>query len=80
LRLLPDFDKGNESREYSMRSGDYSIEHKLLVAYNRGDRFRILVGYKLVAGDYPYGKQMRLLPYIPMLEKWIPLIEMQWAR
>ena len=80
LRLLPDFDKGNESQEYSMRSGDYSIEHKLLVSWNRGNRFRILVGYKLVAGDYPYGKQMRLLPYIPMLEKWIPLIEMQWAR
>ena len=80
LRLLPDFDKGNKSKEYSMRSGDYSIEHKLLVAWNRGDRFRILMGYKLVAGDYPYGKQMRLLPYIPMLEKWVPLIEMQWAR
>jgi len=22
---------------------------------------------------------MRLLPYIPMMEKWVPIIELQWA-
>jgi hypothetical protein len=32
-----------------------------------------------VVGDYPFGTEMRLLPYIPMLEKWVPIIEFQWA-
>ena len=80
LRLLPDLDKDNGGQEYSMHSGDYSIEHKLFAVWKRSNRFRVLAGYKLVTGDYPYGKQTRLLPYIPMLEKWGPIIEMQWAK
>ena len=80
LRLLPDLDKDSGRQEYSMHSGDYSIEHKLLVVWKGSNQFRALAGYKLVTGDFPYGQQTRLLPYIPMLEKWVPIIEMQWAK
>ena len=80
LRLLPDLDKGKNPQRYSMRSGDYSIEHKLLLAWSRTSRFRVFVGYKLVSGDFPHGKETRLLPYLPMLEKWIPLVELQWSK
>ena len=80
LRLLPDLDKDSGGQQYSMHSGDYSIEHKLLVVWKGSNQFRALAGYKLVTGDFPYGQQTRLLPYIPMLEKWVPIIEMQWAK
>jgi hypothetical protein len=52
----------------------------LLLVWNGSSRFRVLVGYKLVTGDYPYGKETRLLPYVPMMEKWVPLIELQWSK
>ncbi len=66
-RLLPGLD------------GDYSIEHKALVAWHKSDNFRVMTGYKFVVGAYPFGTQANLLPYIPMMEKWIPVIEFQWS-
>jgi hypothetical protein len=35
----------------------------------KSDRFRIMTGYKFVKVTYPYGSDMRLFPYIPMMEK-----------
>ena len=60
--------------------GEYSLEHKLLLIWNKSENFRVLTGYKFVMGEYPYGSDMRLLPYIPMAETWVPIIEFQWAR
>jgi len=60
--------------------GNYSLEHKLLLSWYKSENFRVLTGYKFVIGEYPYGPDMRLLPYIPMLETWVPMIEFQWAR
>jgi len=60
--------------------GEYSLEHKLLLIWNKSENFRVLTGYKFVMGEYPYGSDMRLLPYIPMAETWVPIIELQWAR
>ena len=80
LKLIPDLGIKSKTNNYSMRSGDYSIEHKLLLIWERSSTFRAMIGYKLVSGQYPYGKQTRLLPYIPLLEQWIPLIELQWLR
>ena len=68
LRLLPGL------------NGNYSLEHKLLLRWHKSENFRILTGYKFVMGEYPYGSDMRLLPYIPMYETWVPMIEFQWAR
>tara|TARA_B000000557_G_scaffold99137_1_gene80347 strand:- start:466 stop:1287 length:822 start_codon:yes stop_codon:yes gene_type:complete len=80
LRFIPDTAKKGKEKNYTMRSGDYSIEHKMLLIWERSSKFRIMTGYKLVSGDYPYGKQTRLLPYIPLMERWLPLIELQWLR
>ena len=68
LRLLPGL------------KGNYSLEHKLLLSWNKSENFRVLTGYKFVMGEYLYGSDMRLLPYIPMAETWVPIIEFQWAR
>ena len=80
LKLIPDLGTKSEVSKYSMRAGDYSVEHKLLLIWEHSSTFRAMIGYKLVSGEYPYGKQTRLLPYIPLLERWIPLIELQWLR
>ena len=79
LRFIPNLDN-SETNSYNMHSGDYSIEHKMLLIWEHSSKFRIMTGYKLVSGDYPYGKQTRLLPYIPFVEQWLPLIELQWLR
>ena len=68
LRWLPGLD------------GDFSLEHKLLISWKKSDNFRVMTGYKFVMGEYPYGSDMRLLPYLPMAEMWVPMIELQWAR
>ena len=79
LRLLPGLADVQINPDLAKLMGDYSLEHKLLLIWNKSDQFRILTGYKFVKGKYPYGSNMRLLPYIPMMEKWVPIIELQWA-
>ena len=80
IRLLPDFRSTDQETYYSMHSGDYAIEHKMLLIWEHSSKFRIITGYKLVHGEYPYGKQTRLLPYFPLIERWLPMIEFQWLR
>ena len=79
LRLLPGLADVQINPDLAKLMGDYSLEHKLLLIWNKSDRFRIMTGYKFVKGKYPYGSDIRLLPYIPMMEKWVPIIELQWA-
>jgi len=79
LRLLPGLADVQINPDLAKLMGDYSLEHKLLLIWNKSDRFRVLTGYKFVKGKYPYGSDMRLLPYIPMVERWMPIIELQWA-
>ena len=79
LRLLPGLADVQINPDLAKLMGDYSLEHKLLLIWNQSDRFRIMTGYKFVKGEYPYGSDIRFLPYIPMMEKWIPIIELQWA-
>lgn len=67
LRLLPGL------------KGSYSVEHKFLLSWHKSETFRILTGYKFVMGDYPYGSDMRILPYLPLAESWVPIVELQWA-
>lgn len=40
----------------------YILEHKGLLIWTKSDRFRVLAGYKLSAGEYPFGVQAHLLP------------------
>ena len=80
LRYLPSLKKVKEETNYSMRSGNHSIEHKFLLIWNATKNLRIITGYKLVSGDYPHGAEIRILPYVPMLESWVPIIEFQWSK
>ncbi len=80
LRLLPGLGEVQTDPDASKLMGEYSLEHKLLLIWHKSDNFRVLTGYKFVMGEYPYGSDMRLLPYIPMAETWVPIIELQWAR
>jgi len=58
LFILPD---GNEN---------YAFEHKTLLKWSKSETFQIQLGYKLTAGEYPFGTQAHLLP----------LIDLVWAR
>jgi len=60
--------------------GVFSFENKMLLSWNKSEKFKLMAGYKFVAGEYPYGSDARILPYIPVLETWVPIIELQWAR
>ena len=60
--------------------GAFSFENKVLLSWNKSEKFKVMTGYKLVAGEYPYGSDARILPYIPVLETWVPIIELQWAK
>jgi len=80
LIFLPGLAEVQIDPDASKLMGEYSLEHKLLLIWNKSENFRVLTGYKFVMGEYPYGSDMRLLPYIPMAETWVPIIEFQWAR
>ena len=60
--------------------GNYSMENKLLLSWNKSRNFRIMTGYKFIVGEFPYGKDSRMFPYLPVLERWVPVLEFQWAR
>ena len=49
---------------------NFAFEHKSLIIWNKSKKFQMMLGYKLVFGEYPFGKQWHLLP----------LFDMQWAR
>ena len=68
LRLLPGL------------NGNYDIEHKLLFIWTNSERFQFCTGYKFVFGEFPYGEESRFLPYVPIVETWMPIIEVQVAR
>ena len=80
LKFLPGLAEVQIDPDVSKLMGEYSLEHKLLLIWNKSENFRVLTGYKFVMGEYPYGSDMHLLPYIPMAETWVPIIEFQWAR
>ena len=61
-------------------NGNYDIEHKLLFIWTSSERFQFCTGYKFVFGEFPYGEELRFLPYVPIAETWMPIIEVQVAR
>ena len=61
-------------------NGALSFENKVLISWNKSEKFKVMTGYKFVVGEYPFGSDARILPYFPVLEAWVPIIELQWAR
>jgi len=58
---------------FYMPSGEenFAFEHKGLLLWNKSERFQLCIGYKLVYGEYPFGRQWHLL---------LPMLDLQWAR
>jgi len=50
--------------------GRFAFEHKGLLVWSKNEKFRILFGYKLVAGEYPYGSQAHLFPAVDFQFGW----------
>jgi hypothetical protein len=50
--------------------GRYSFEHKGMLIWSKSEKFRILTGYKLIAGEYPFGSQAHLLPAFDIQFGW----------
>ncbi|MFQ6673719.1 MAG: hypothetical protein ACE5GH_02905 [Fidelibacterota bacterium] len=48
---------------------NFAFEHKGLFIWTKSERFRMVIGYKLVFGEYPFGTQWHLLP----------LFDLQWG-
>ncbi|MBN4081291.1 hypothetical protein JYT44_02890 [Caldithrix abyssi] len=50
--------------------GRYAFEQKGLMVWTKSERFRLLFGYKLIAGEYPFGAQAHLLPLLDLQFGW----------
>ena len=50
--------------------GRYAFEQKGLIVWERTEKFRILFGYKLIAGEYPFGTQAHFLPLLDLQFGW----------
>ena len=50
--------------------GRYAFEHKSALIWSKNKNFRVLLGYKLIAGEYPFGSQAHLLPSLDFQFGW----------
>jgi len=79
LSVLPGMGTKEADSRIAKLLGDYALEHKLLLIYEKSNRLRIITGYKYIYGKYPFGNESRLLPFVPLLDSWVPIIELQWG-
>lgn len=47
-----------------------AFEHKGLISYSKKKSRQILIGYKYISADYPFGQQQHLFPIIDFRWKW----------
>jgi hypothetical protein len=40
------------------------------LVWTKSNQFRILLGYKLIAGEYPFGSQAHLFPFMDFQFGW----------
>ena len=50
--------------------GHTAFEHKGLITYSKKKSRQILIGYKYISADYPFGQQQHLFPIIDLRWKW----------
>ena len=79
LSILPGTGTNETNSRIAKILGEFALEHKLLLIYERSNRLRIMTGYKYIYGKYPFGNESRLLPFVPLLDSWVPIIELQWG-
>ena len=80
LSILPGMDTKKTNSGITKLLGEYSFEHKALLIYEKSETFRFLTGYKFVHGKYPFGTESRILPFLFLVDTWVPIIELQWGR
>ena len=51
-------------------AGRYAFEQQSLLVWHKSSRINLSFGYKLIAGEYPYGGQAHLLPNINLKFGW----------
>ena len=51
-------------------NGRYAFEHRGLIVWTKNEKFRSLFGYKLFAGEYPFGSQAHLIPMLDLQFGW----------
>lgn len=78
--ILPGMDTKKSDSGITKLLGEYSFEHKALLIYEKSETFRFLTGYKFVHGKYPFGTESRILPFLFLVDTWVPMIELQWGR
>ena len=78
--ILPGLNTKKTDSNIAKLLGEYSFEHKALLIYEKSDTFRFLTGYKFVHGEYPFGSESRILPFLFLVDAWVPMIELQWGR
>ena len=78
--ILPGMDTKKTDSGLAKVLGEYSFEHKGLLIYEKSETFRLLTGYKFVHGKYPFGTESRILPFLFLVDTWVPMIELQWGR
>ncbi len=50
--------------------GRYAFEQQGLAVWQKSNTFRLSFGYKLIAGEYPFGAQAHFLPTINIQFGW----------
>ena len=50
--------------------GRYAFEQQGLAAWQNSNKFHLSFGYKLIAGEYPFGAQAHLFPTINIQFGW----------
>ena len=56
----------------------FFYESKILLIWSSNSQFRVMVGYKITYGKYPFGNHWQIVPpQLPTLPKGLPLIDIQ---
>ncbi|MDX1810418.1 MAG: hypothetical protein R3240_00600 [Gammaproteobacteria bacterium] len=50
--------------------GDQDWEHKVLLHYTFGKILSVLIGYKYIMAEYPFGKDSGFFPLLDLLWNW----------
>ena len=68
----------DELKKYLFNSNPGSWKSKILLIWTKNHRFRLMLGYKITYGEYPYGAHWQIIPpKLPTFSDGWPLIDIQ---
>ena len=63
---------------YPGSSNGLFYESKILLMWTKSSRFRVMFGYKITYGEYPFGSHWQIIPpQLPTFSSGLPLIDIQ---